>query len=84
MDTPVETPFHDPVLQRIVDHLAAAQVGLLTAADSQDNDASATLREAHGFVSRALTVLSRAAVVKGGSDKKIEATCVTSQGVRLS
>ena len=59
MDTPLETPVHDPVLQRIVDHLAAAQVGLLTAADSQENGAA--LLEAHEFVWQALTVLSKAA-----------------------
>jgi hypothetical protein len=65
MDTPLETPARDPVLQRIADHLAAAQVGLLTAADSQPN--AATLLEAHDFVWQALTVLSRAAVADSGS-----------------
>jgi hypothetical protein len=79
MDTPLETPVHDPVLRRIVDHLAAAQVGLLTAADSQDN--SASLLEAHEFVWQALTVLSRAAA-KSRPGEKVEATRVTSQGAK--
>src|ERR1700728_700564 len=65
MDTPLETPVHDPVLQRIADHLAAAQVGLLTAADSQEN--SVTLLEAHEFVWQALTVLSRATQIQDRS-----------------
>jgi hypothetical protein len=30
MGTPLETPAPDPMVQRIVDHLSAAQVGLLT------------------------------------------------------
>jgi hypothetical protein len=64
MDTPLETPACDPVLQRIADHLAAAQVGLLTAADSQPN--AAKLLEAHDFVWQALTVLSRADVAYSG------------------
>jgi hypothetical protein len=64
MDAPRETPVHDPMLQRIVDHLTAAQVGLLTAADSQSN--SATLLEAHEFVWQALTVMSRADAAKSG------------------
>ena len=81
MDTPLETPVHDPVLQRIVDHLAAAQVGLLTAADSLGN--SATLLEAHEFVWQALTVLSRVAAAESASGKKVEATRTTSQGARL-
>jgi len=70
MDTSLETPVHDPVLQRIVDHLAAAQVGLLTAADSQDD--GATLLEAHEFVWQALTVLSRPAVAKVGRARKLK------------
>ena len=81
MDTPLETPVHDPVLQRIADHLAAAQVGLLTAADSQEN--SATLLEAHVFVSQALTVLSRAAAKDTGAGRKVEASRVTAKGARL-
>jgi len=64
VDTPLETPARDPVLQRIADHLAAAQVGLLTAADSQPN--AAKLLEAHDFVWQALTVLSRADVADSG------------------
>jgi hypothetical protein len=81
MDTSLETPVHDPVLQRIVDHLAAAQVGLLTAADSQDD--GATLLEAHEFVWQALTALSRAALAKSGSGKKVEATRARSRSARL-
>jgi hypothetical protein len=79
-DTPLETPVHDPMVQRIVDHLAAAQVGLLTAADSQEN--SAMLLEAHEFVWQALTVLSRAAAAKSGPDQEVEGTRVTSQRAR--
>jgi hypothetical protein len=81
MDTPLETPVPDPMVQRIVDHLRAAQVGLLTAADSQANNA--TLLEAHEFVWQALTVLSRVATADSGSDKKVEATGVTARGARL-
>jgi hypothetical protein len=72
-------PIHDPVLQPIVDHLGAAQVGLLTAADSQGN--SATLLEAHEFVWQTLTVVSRAATAKSG--KEVEATRVRSRDARL-
>jgi hypothetical protein len=81
MDTPLETPVHDPMMQRIVDHLTAAQVGLLTAAESQFNNAG--LLEAHGFVWQALTVLSRAAAVRSTTPKEVEATRVTSPGARL-
>jgi hypothetical protein len=81
MDTPLETPVHNPMVQRIVDHLTAAQVGLLTAADSQANNA--TLLEAHELVWQALRVLSSAAVAESGSGRKIQASRVTSQGARL-
>jgi hypothetical protein len=78
MDTPLETPAPDPMMQRIVDHLTAAQVGLLTTADSQADNV--TLLEAHVFVWQALTVLSRPA--KGGSGKKVKQTGVTTRGAR--
>jgi hypothetical protein len=81
MGTPLETPAPDPMVQRIVDHLSAAQVGLLTAADSQANNA--TLLEAQAFVLQALTVLSRVAAADRGSGKKVEATRATAQGARL-
>ena len=80
MDTPLETPVHDPVLQRVADHLVAAQVGLLTAADSQVN--SATLLEAHKFVRQALTVLSRAAPQKVRRVRKLKRPRLTSQDAR--
>jgi hypothetical protein len=69
------------MLQRIVDHLRAAQVGLLTAADSQANNA--TLLEANAFVCQALTVMSKVADADSGSSKKVEAARVTAQGARL-
>jgi hypothetical protein len=81
MGTPLETPAPDPMVQRIVDHLRAAQVGLLTAADSQADNA--TLLEAQASVLQALTVLSRVAAVDSGSGKKVEATRTTAQGARL-
>jgi hypothetical protein len=81
MDTSLETPAPDPMVQRIVDHLRAAQVGLLTAADSQAENA--ILLEAHVSVSQALTVLSRVAAVDSGSVKKVEATRATAQSARL-
>jgi hypothetical protein len=76
MDTPLETPVHDPVVQRIVDHLTAAQVGLLTAADSQAKNT--TLLEAHEFVWQALNVLSRAAAAESASGKKVQDPRVSS------
>jgi hypothetical protein len=75
MDTPLETPVHDPVVQRIVDHLTAAQVGLLTAADNRAKNA--TLLEAHEFVWQALKVLSRAATAERGSGQKTKAPSVS-------
>jgi hypothetical protein len=75
MDTPLETPAPDPMVQRIVDHLRAAQVGLLTAADSQANNA--TLLEAHALVREALSVLSRIAATDSSSGSKGEAVRVT-------
>jgi hypothetical protein len=81
MDTLLEIPAPDPMAQRIVDHLRAAQVGLLTAADNQVNNA--TLLEAHVFVSQALTVLSRAAAKDTGAGRKVEASRVTAKGARL-
>jgi hypothetical protein len=80
MDTPLETPAPDPMVQRIVDHLRAAQVGLLTAADSQANNA--ILLEAHAFVWQALTALSGVAG-GSGSGGKAEATHVAAYGARL-
>jgi hypothetical protein len=80
MDTPLETPAPDPMVQRIVDHLRAAQVGLLTAADSQANNA--ILLEAHASVWQALTALSGVAG-GSGSGGKAEATRVTAYGARL-
>jgi hypothetical protein len=76
MDTPLETPVHNPLVQRIVDHLTAAQVGLLTAADSQAKNT--TLLEAHKFVWEALNVLSRATVAESASGKKVQEPCVSS------
>jgi hypothetical protein len=81
MDTPGETPVPDPMVERIVDHLRAAQVGLLTAADGQSNNA--TLLEAYVLVWQALTVLSSPAAADSRSAKKVEATGVTAQGARL-
>jgi hypothetical protein len=69
------------MVERILDHLRAAQVGLLTAADSQTDNA--TLLEAHAFVWQALTVLSRPAAADDGSGKKVEATGVTAPGASL-
>jgi len=69
------------MVQRIVDHLRAAQVGFLTAADSQANNA--TLLEANAFVWQALTALSRVAAAGSGSGRKVEATRATAQGARL-
>jgi hypothetical protein len=76
MDTPLETPSQDPVVQRIVNHLTAAQVGLLTAADGQAKNT--TLLEGHQFVWQALKVLSRAAKAESASDQKIRAPHVSS------
>jgi hypothetical protein len=81
MDTPLEMPAPEPMVQRIVDHLRAAQVGLLTAADSPANNAR--LLEANAFVWQALTALSRVAAAGSGSGRKVEATRVTAQGARL-
>jgi hypothetical protein len=69
------------MVQRIVDHLRAAQVGLLTAADSQAENA--ILLEAHVSVSQALTALSKVAAVDSGSSKQVDATGATAQGARL-
>jgi hypothetical protein len=81
MNAPLEIPATDPMVQRIVDHLRAAQVGLLTAADSQANNA--ILLEAHASVWQALTALSGVAAADSGAGKKAEATRVTAHGARL-
>jgi hypothetical protein len=74
MDTPLETPV-DLLVQRIVDHPTAAQVGLLTAADSQAKNA--TPLEAHEFVWQALTALSRGAPAESESGKSSSARVPT-------
>jgi hypothetical protein len=66
-----QSPSPDPVVRRVVDHLKAAQVGLLTAADSQANNA--TLLEAQAFVFQAISVLSRLATTESASGSKGEA-----------
>jgi hypothetical protein len=81
MNAPLEIPAPDPMVRRIVDHLRAAQVGLLTAADSRANNA--TLLEAHAAVWQALTALSRVAAGGSGSGGKAEATRVRAYGARL-
>ncbi len=82
MSAPRRNPTPDPMVQRIADHLRAAQVGLLTAADSQVNNA--TLLEAHSFVFQALSVLSRIAPADSQPTRKGEAAGATPPlGARL-
>jgi len=61
----------DPRVQGVVDHLRAAEDGLLTAADKQAN--KARLLEVHAFVWYALKLLSIAATADSGhpADKKV-------------
>jgi hypothetical protein len=75
MNAQRQSPSPDQIVHRVVDHLRAAQVGLLTAADSQANNA--TLLEAHALVREALSVLSRIAATDSSSGSKGEAVRVT-------
>jgi hypothetical protein len=75
MGAPRQSPSPDPIGQRNVDHLRAAQVGLLTSADSQANHA--TPLEAQAFVFQAISVLSRVAAADSPSGSKVEAARVT-------
>jgi len=82
MNAPLRSRAPDPMVQRIADHLRAAQVGLLTAADSQANNG--TLLQAHAFVFQALAVLLRIAPADSRPTRKAEATGATSPlGARL-
>jgi hypothetical protein len=69
------------MVERILDHLRAAQVGLLTVADGQSNNA--TLLEAYVLVWQAVTLLSSTAAEDSRSGKKVEATGVSARGARL-
>jgi hypothetical protein len=75
MKAPRQRPSPEPIVPRVMDHLRAAQVGLLTAADSQANNA--TLLEAHAFVFQAISVLSRVATTDSASGSKRQAVHVT-------
>jgi hypothetical protein len=65
----------DLLVERVMDHLGAAHVGLLTAADSQVDNAG--LLEAQAFVSHAISVLCRVGVRESVADSKADAIRVT-------